>query len=170
MSLREVIQTMYDEGVKDELVVMQLTEQHFGGTTSKATKFEDTQRHIDFWWYDANGKGYGIDVKGVKKNNRSDRFADTSIHWVELQNVRGNVGWVYGDAVYIAFIVDKSVLFVPRKKLAAFVENKIAGKSTVGINPRECYIPYQRAGRLDKIVKVPTSDLISLAKHILPKP
>lgn len=163
------MQTMYDEGVKDELIVMEMTEKHFGGTTIKATKFEDTKRHIDFWWYNDDGRPYGIDVKGMKKNSRSDKQYDTSIHWVELQNVRGETGWVYGDAVYIAFIVADSVLFVPRKRLATFVENKIVGKPVVTVNPRECYIPYQRAGRLDKIVKVPTSDLIELAQHIIPK-
>lgn len=163
------MQTMYDEGVKDELIVMEMTQRHFGGTTIKATKFEDTKRHIDFWWYNDDGRPYGIDVKGMKKNNRSDKQYDTSIHWVELQNVRGETGWVYGDAVYIAFIVADSVLFVPRKRLATFVEDKIIGKPVVTINPRECYIPYQRAGRLDKIVKVPTSDLIGLAQHILPR-
>lgn len=163
------MQTMYDEGLKDELAVMELTEKHFGGTTVKATKYEDTKRHIDFWWYNDNGQPYGIDVKGMKKNNRSDKQYDSTIHWVELQNVRGETGWVHGDAVYIAFVVADSVLFVPRKRLAQFVESKIYGKTVVNVNPRECYIPYQRSGRLDKIVKIPTTDLVGLAQHVLPR-
>lgn len=158
---------MYNDGLEDEKVVMLLTEQQFGGKTEKASKYDDTRRHIDFWWYDNNGKAYGIDVKGIKKNNRHDANKDASIHWVELKNVRGDNGWVYGEAVYIAFMTSESVLFVPRKTLADFVENMIAGKPLVNVNPKECYIPYQRAGRQDIIVKMPTEDLRSLARHTL---
>ena len=167
MSLTNVIQQMYNDGVKDELIVMEMTERYFGGKAKKSTKQEDILLHVDFWWHDLEGNKYGIDVKGIKKNNRHDQTKDSSIHWVELQNVRGEKGWVYGEAVYIAFMTSDSVLFVPRKKLAKFVEDMIQNKSIVNVNPKECYIPYQRAGRLDIIVKVPTSDLIKLAKHIL---
>ena len=156
---------MYNDGVKDELIVMEMTEKHFGGSTVKANKYEDTQMHVDFWWFDDNGAKYGIDVKGIKKNNRHDQAKDSSIHWVELQNVRGDKGWVYGESTYIAFLTSDCVLFVPRKRLANYVESTIQGKELVGVNPKECYIPYQRRGRLDIIVKIPTSDLHYLAKH-----
>lgn len=167
MPLSEIMRTMYADGLEDEKVVMRLTEQQFGGRTEKASKFDDTKRHIDFWWFDNTGKAYGIDVKGIKRNNRHDTNKDATIHWVELKNVRGEKGWVYGDAVYIAFMTSDSVLFVPRKTLAEFVEGMIQYKPIVNVNPKECYIPYQRAGRLDIIVKMPTSDLLKLARHIL---
>ena len=28
--------------------------------------------HVDFWWVSSEGKRYGFDVKGKKKNKRSD--------------------------------------------------------------------------------------------------
>lgn len=159
---------MYQEGVLDEIKTMHITEEHFGGRTYKATQEEDTQQHIDFWWENNNGKRYGFDVKGVKRNNRTDTKKDDSIQWVELTNVQGKRGWVYGDACYIVFLTNNSAIYIPRKKLASFIEISIEGKPTVYQNPKECYIPYQRYGRKDKIVKVPTEDLYPLAKHIIP--
>ena len=167
MALSEIMKSMYNSGLEDERVVMELTERQFGGKTEKASKYDDTYRHIDFWWFDKNGKSYGIDVKGLKRNSRHDANKDSSIHWVEIRNVRGDNGWVYGDAVYIAFMTSDSVLFVPRRQLAEHVETMIEGKGLVNINPSECYIPYQRAGRSDIIVKMPTEHLKSLARHIL---
>lgn len=161
------MKTMYANGLEDEKIVMALTEQQFGGRTIKASQYDDTKRHIDFWWYDNKGKAYGIDVKGIKRNNRHDSNKDATIHWVELKNVRGDDGWVYGEAVYIAFMTAEQVLFVPRKSLASYVESMINGKELVSINPHECYIPYQRSGRKDIIVKMPTHDLYKLARHIL---
>ena len=167
MTLREIIQNMFHEGQKDEELVMMLTEAKFGGKTQRATREEDIFRHVDFWWFDKTNKPFGVDVKGVKRSRRNDATKDDSIHWVELQNVRGNKGWVYGDAVYIAFMTNHEVLFVPRKRLATFTEDKIQGKDTTRTCPQECYIPYQRAGRNDIVVKVPTADLRSLAQHII---
>lgn len=159
------MQTMFQEGQKDEELVMMLTEAKFGGTTRRATQDEDCYRHIDFWWYDKQNTPYGIDVKGIKRNNRRDVTKDDTIHWVELRNVRGNAGWVYGEAVYIAFLTNTEVLFVPRKRLAVFVEEKIQDKPLVHTCPYETYIPYQRNGRQDMVVKMPTDDLRKLAQH-----
>lgn len=156
---------MYLEGLEDEKLVMEVTKRKFGGDVRKATRNEDVREHIDFWWISKDGNEYGFDVKGVRKNKRSDKVSDDKINWIELQNVQGKPGWVYGNAKYIAFLTNDSVLYVPRKKLALYVEEKIKGKALSSVNPSSCYIPYQRYGRLDMIVKVPTSDLREIAKH-----
>lgn len=156
---------MYLEGLEDEKLVMEVTKRKFGGDVRKATRNEDVREHIDFWWISKDGNEYGFDVKGVRKNKRSDKVFDDKINWIELQNVQGKPGWVYGNAKYIAFLTNESVLYVPRKKLALYVEEKIKGKALSTVNPSSCYIPYQRYGRLDMIVKVPTSDLREIAKH-----
>lgn len=165
MSLKNTVQKMYLEGLEDEKLVMEVTKRKFGGDVRKATRNEDVREHIDFWWISKDGNEYGFDVKGVRKNKRSDKVSDDKINWIELVNVQGKPGWVYGNAKYIAFLTNESVLYVPRKKLALYVEEKIKGKPLSTVNPSSCYIPYQRYGRLDMIVKVPTSDLREIAKH-----
>lgn len=165
MSLKNTVQKMYLEGLEDEKLVMEVTKRKFGGDVRKATRNEDVREHIDFWWISKDGNEYGFDVKGVRKNKRSDKVSDDKINWIELVNVQGKPGWVYGNAKYIAFLTNESVLYVPRKKLALYIEEKIKGKPLSTVNPSMCYIPYQRFGRQDMIVKVPTNDLREIAKH-----
>ena len=164
MSLIDVTTQMYNEGIKDEKLVMEIVNKIFKCKTYVATKWEDVNLHVDFWC-ESNNKRYGIDVKGLRKNKRNDKDYDDTINWIELINVQGKNGWVYGKASYIAFLTKKSLLLVSRKKLAKTIEEKINGKDIVHINPNEYYVPYQRNGRLDKIVKVPTADLRNIAKH-----
>lgn len=162
--LTQICNQMYQEGLKDEEFVMNLTNKTFGCKTYKSEKDEDVYQHIDFWC-EVNNKRYGIDVKGLKKQNRNDTEYDDSIHWVELLNTQGNPGWVYGKCVYIAFMTKKSVLYVPRKQLCELVEQNTKNKEVCFFNPKECYQPYQRKGRKDKVIKVPTDDLRKIAKH-----
>ena len=160
--LNENIREMYFKGLIDESFVMDAVCSTLGGECSKSTKKEDVYDHIDFWWNSPKKGIIGIDVKGIKKNNRSDVDVDDTINWLELLNVRGYPGWVYGKSTYIAFRTKKNILFVKTKKLQKFVKEKIGNKQVVKVNPKEFYIPYQRVGRQDMIIKVPTSDLESL--------
>lgn len=108
-----------------------------------------------------------FDVKGVKKSRRSDDMKDDSIHWVELLNVQGKEGWLYGKAKYIAFLTNTSILYVPRLELINLINTKIKNTSVKTSMPNECYVPYQRRDRMDLIVKVLTSDLRKIAKQEL---
>lgn len=147
---------------------MNITQKRFGGRVYHATKTEDTKDHIDFWWESDDGnKKVGFDVKGLRKNKRSDTSFDDSIQWIELVNVQGNKGWVYGKADYITFMTNKFVLYVRRKDLVQYIEDKTVDKSCVYSIPDEYYIPYQRKNRSDMIVKIPTIDLIPLSKHTI---
>lgn len=163
-NLLKTQQTMLQQGYKDEDKVMKLTENVFKCKTLRATKEEDMFQHVDFWVL-ANNKKYGVDVKGLHKNKRSDKNFNDSIQWIEIQNVQGRKGWIYGDAVYIAFVTNNSVIYVPTKKLIAFSEEKVKNKSLNNTMPRECYIPYQRQGRKDIIFKALTDDLRMIANH-----
>lgn len=161
--LRETVQEFYKRGVLDENFVMEATSRTLGGECSKASKEEDMHKHIDFWWNSPKKGRIGIDVKGMKKAKRSDKEFDDTIQWLELKNVLGNKGWLYGEAEYIAFRTKKKILFVLRDKLREFAEKCVEGKEMVFKCPREFYIPYQRWGRLDMVIKVPTSDVEALA-------
>jgi hypothetical protein len=54
---------------------------------------DNMKNHIDFI-VNRNGEYIGVDVKGL---NTADCI------WVELKNVKGQPGWLYGGADYIAF-------------------------------------------------------------------
>lgn len=161
--LNETIKQMFYQGMVVEEFVMKSIEETLGGECKKSSFKEDRYQHIDFWWNSPRKGILGIDVKGMKKNKRTDKEFDDSIHWVEIKNVGGKPGWLYGEANYIAFVTKKQIIFAKLKKLQSFIEEKIKDKVTTTVNPNECYIPYQRYGRKDLIVKCMTNDLLEIS-------
>lgn len=163
--ISESVRSFYKKGLIDEQFVMNAVSSTLGGETTRSTKKEDVEDHIDFWW-DSPRKGrIGIDVKGLNKNKRSDATFDDSIHWLELQNVQGKDGWLKGNAEYIAFKTNDRIIFVNREKLLEFALECIKGKKMVYDTPKECYVPYKRLkwGRDDLSLKVLNTDLLELA-------
>lgn len=160
--LNETIREMYFKGLIDETFVMEAVHSTIGGECKKSDAKQDIYDHIDFWWDSPKMGRIGIDVKGIKKANRSDKEYDDTINWLELLNVRGNPGWIYGKSTYIAFRTLTNILFVKTVKLQEYVNEKVKGKQLVRENPKEFYVPYQRKGRQDMIIKVPTSDLVEI--------
>jgi hypothetical protein len=163
--LSETVKQFYLSGRLDEDFVMDAVKHTLGGEVNRSSKYEDTEKHVDFWW-DSPRKGrIGIDVKGLNKNKRGDKQYDDSIHWLELQNVKGKDGWLRGEAEYIAFRTNSNIIFVNREKLLDFALEAIKNKEVVHDTPRECYVPYKRSkwGRDDLSLKALTSDLLKLA-------
>ena len=147
--LSTIVKNMYENGLKDEYFVMDAVSHTLGGDCKKSTQKEDRLNHIDFWW-----------------DSRNDTFADDTIHWVEIQSVNGNKGWIYGDATYIAFRTFSQIIFVKNTVLQKISED-VLKKELVFRNPKECYIPYQRWGRKDIVYKIPTIDLINMSDFII---
>ena len=48
VNLGKTIQEFYEEGIKDEYLVMNIVEQYLGGKTYKSSKEDDIYKHIDF--------------------------------------------------------------------------------------------------------------------------
>lgn len=168
MSLTKTVKKFFHDGLKDEEFVISLTEEKWGGITRKSTPKEDRCDHVDFFWKPNNdGEEIGFDVKGLRKNKRDDSTFDDSITWIELVNVQGKEGSIYGKAKYMVFITEMSVIYVPRLDIIDMVTLKIKGKSLVNHCPNECYVPYNRKGRYDIIVKVKMDDLRKIAKQEL---
>lgn len=161
--LKDIIQDYVKNDRKDETFVSNLIEAKFGGRCYESTINEDKYRHIDLWWESPKKGKLGIDVKGLKKNNRNDNDVDDSIHWLEIQGVAGYKGWIFGEMDYIAFMTKRKVLFVRPNDLYGMVLFNIAGKELSRTCPKECYQPYQRFKRKDIIVKVPTADIQGIA-------
>ena len=101
----------------------------------KSTREEDIHMHIDYWHDDQ-----GVDVKG---NNLPDEI------WVELKNVQGKHGWVFGEATSIAFDMPD---------LAAFVKQEVDFSVTVPKSEayKKCYT---RRDREDLITMLVLDDL-----------
>jgi hypothetical protein len=108
-----------------------------------------------------------FDVKAVKKVNRSDGETDETIHWVELINVRGNKGWLYGEADYFAFELDDYWVIVNKQILQTFIAKKCAKKEKS--DTPALYKIYNRKDRLDAITLVKTIDLMYLAEQVIEK-
>ena len=164
-TLNETVRKYYLDGLLDEFFVMDSVKHTLGGDVEKSTVNEDRYDHIDFWWTSPKKGRIGIDVKGVKKNNRGDNKRDDTIHWLELQGVSGHPGWLYGKAEYIAFMTFTRIIFVKREKLLSFALESIKDKDVVYDTPKECYVPYKRKkwGRDDLCLKVKTEDLEEIA-------
>lgn len=165
--LCQIIQEYLSNGRKDEDFVARLIEEICGGICEESTEREDKIKHIDIWWNSPKKGRLGIDVKGIKKNNRKDKEVDDSIHWVEIQGVTGYKGWIFGEMDYIAFMTRNKVLFVKPCDLYGLILYNIAGKQLTHNCPSECYVPYRRFKRQDIVVKVPTSDIENVAQFKL---
>jgi hypothetical protein len=128
-----------------------------GLSVTKSSRKDDIEKHVDYWMAFNDTGRWGVDVKG---NNLPDEI------WVELKNVRGNKGWIQGDATIIAFDMPEESGFsvVNRLELKEWV-NKNVGTEMVS-NKRDAYRKlYQRKDRLDIITKVILEDIRSLESY-----
>ena len=155
----------FQQAKQEEMFVASALTIVIGGGTSGGTFEDDVKKHVDIWWDSPKRGVIGIDVKGIKAHSTSARTFDEAVQWLELMNVKGEDGWLKGEAAYIAFKGSNDVFFVRRKKLLEWTMEQIKGKELTTELPKDFYIPYRRAkwNNLDIVVKCPTSDLRKLA-------
>jgi hypothetical protein len=121
---------------------------------------EDINEHWDL------KVSFKIDVKGLKKRRRGDDGADETIHWVEIKNVNGKKGWLYGDADYFAFELEKYWVIVNKLTLQDYIaKNTVKEYSIVPIVNRL----YKRDGRKDVLTLVSSIDLIYMSTQFIKK-
>ena len=85
----------------------------------ESSKNENIRQHIDAWIM-LGDQEISVDVKGPKK------FSDEGYVGIELKNVNGSNGWLYGEADWIAFQVGNKFHMIERGDLIDFVESKIS--------------------------------------------
>jgi len=85
------------------------------GKINFSTKEQDIHEHWDV------SITMQIDVKAMKKKHRSEDKTNENIHYVELKNVLGNPGWLYGEAHYFAFETQDYWKNVPQKNGLKFL-------------------------------------------------
>lgn len=127
-----------------------------------ATDYEDAVLHFDMVIDDVK-----IDVKGLKRKNMSDSTFNPEIHWVEFQNVRGNVGWVKGKADKIALEILEGYILIDRIILYEFCKEKVISKKVS--DKKELYKLYRRDNRNDVIMLVLTKDILALPHDLILK-
>lgn len=125
-----------------------------GRTVRASSREENMFQHIDFFVDDE-----GYDVKGEKRMDRQVDDDNETI-WIESVNVRGNKGWIFGEAVYIAFLVKDEFWIVPRVKLVDYIEKEITCPTVFPIKRYKKW--YRREGRKDAVTYVYPRDLIKL--------
>ena len=131
-----------------------------------ARRRENIHKHIDKY-VTQELKTWSVDIKARKKTSRSDSDAQDEWIWIEFQNVRGNLGWLYGEADNIAFETQDSFVIVDRKSLIDYVENAVDMAKPVRKSYLAKYKTYQRAGRNDLLTMVELSKIIENCKHFV---
>jgi len=118
----------------------------------KSSREDDMFKHIDFYVVTDEGE-ISVDVK---------HSSDVEQIWVELKNVRGKTGWLYGEATHICFdvpLVNKMVM-VERKELAAYIAENCTKEF---VKKDEAYLKlYTRQGRADILTFIKLYDLFYL--------
>ena len=132
----------------------------------KATKEEDIFEHWDLEVI-VDDKNVKVDVKAIKNEDRFDPHPNENFHWVEIQNVNGDVGWLYGKSDLIAFETIDYFILVGTLKLRRFLEKKLKyTKDTIPeietTSVKDPYVFYRRKDRNDIVVKVKTVDLMHI--------
>ena len=139
------------------LIDSQESEREFSRTLSEpvfASKEENINEHWDVM---DESTGYRYDVKAMKKRRRHDQDVNKELHWIELINVKGNAGWLYGNATHIVFEYGSTWVVVDRAVLSKHIDHL------------EQVEVRTRYGRKDKIVAVKTIDLIILSDNVIKK-
>ena len=131
-----------------------------------AKRRENMQKHIDKYVTE-NGETWSVDIKARKKTSRSNSQVQDDWIWIEFQNVRGNIGWLYGDADHIAFETQDNFTIVEKDSLIKYVENVVDMGKSVKYSSQAQYRTYRRAGRNDLLTMVELSEIKNNCKHFV---
>ena len=119
---------------------------------------QDMKEHWDF--------GVKFDVKMMKSVRRHQQ-KDETIHWVELKNVNGEKGWLYGEADFFSFETTDYWIIVNKKTLQDFIHKKCTDGDI--LPAPALYRMYQRGGRQDLITLVKSIDLMYISTLVVEK-
>ena len=131
-----------------------------------ARRRENMQKHIDKYVTDDVGT-WSVDIKARKKTRRSDDNAQDDWIWIEFQNVRGNTGWLYGEADCIAFETQDNFVIVEKDSLIKYVENVVDMGKSVKYSSQARYRTYRRANRNDLLTMVELSEIKKNCDHFI---
>lgn len=137
----------------------------FGIDVRKASKDQNINDHIDLILNDSTT----IDVKGLKKLSRHDFEPTEHFHYVEIKNVNGDKGWIFGKADFIVFETLDFWIFVRRTRLVKYIRQTVDFTEKTYRASSSHRKLYSRKGRKDLITLVKTIDLCYLSEKIIKK-
>lgn len=129
-----------------------------------STLEEDRYDHwdVEIFYNDVYQK---VDVKGLRlKNDKPNEFTS----YIELRNVLGKKGWLYGKADLFAFETINYWIIVDKIKLQEFISSTVEKIKVHSIDDL-LYKLYTRNGRKDLITMIKVIDLMYLAEKIIIK-
>ncbi len=95
----------------------------------------------------SESKSIKVDVKSMKKINRTDEFCQQRLVWIEMSGNGTNKGWLYGSlADIIAFETINTFVLVSRLKLIEFVDKNVNKEMFVKTPSNALYCMYNRKG------------------------
>ena len=130
---------------------------------SPSTIKENKYKHIDCR-IKKNNFIHTVDVKARKRLSREDKNKKDEIIWIELRNIFGYNGWLYGEQDLIAFEQENSFIIVNRLSLVDIVKTKMKNSLIVNNPYNSLYNKYTRKGRNDLLTTIKRDDLL-LANH-----
>jgi hypothetical protein len=145
----------------------QAVERKFAGALNMFNKVSFASRDEDIFDHWDVKIDIKIDVKAMKKINREDSEPNENIHYVEIKNVHGDKGWLYGEADYFAFEMKDYYVMVSKIKLQAMIADKC--KEKIKCARPTLYQLYSREGRNDMMTLVKTVDLIFISDKMIAK-
>jgi hypothetical protein len=129
-----------------------------GWKVSASSSKENIHDHWDYL-IEKETDSFKVEVKSKKRIQRSEDSSQNDFIWVELQNVRGEPGWLFGKADLIAFEKEKTFLIVKKPDLLKTVNQKVNLVAKVKTPKDALYKIYKREGRKDKLTLLPMKDI-----------
>lgn len=133
-----------------------------GYITEKSSREDNMHKHIDYT-LEGKNKKVTVDIKARKRTSRRDKKFNDEWVWIEIKNVQGKKGWLYGEADFIVFETEDSFVLAPRKSLISLVNSEVRfDLSLVDRAFQAKYRIYQRAKRRDQITQVKMKDILDI--------
>lgn len=142
-------------GARAEKSFKQSIETFFGALVTDAS-LDEQYSHIDF----TCDVRFKVDVKSMK---------DPNTIWIELKNVKGDDGWLYGKATHFAFERANCFVVVNQANLISLVDAKVDMKTIVDKADDCLYKLYTRLNRKDLLTKLRPSDLTLIPYFLISK-
>ena len=155
-----------EEGHAAEKTFCEIAESK-GFITKEATKKENMLDHIDFF-LEGKDKTVTVDVKARKRTSRKDKKFNDDWIWIEIKNVQGKNGWLYGKADFIVFEREKEFILCPRKTLINIVNAFVRfDLSMVDRAYQAKYRIYQRYKRRDQITQINIKEILKAKNTVI---
>lgn len=134
-----------------------------GWQVAESSPDEDINDHWDFLLSRGERKIL-VDVKAMKRIQRSDSGKQDDLIWIELHSVRPyDNGWLYGKATHISFEMADGFVIVKRDELRILVESLVDYENLVESAKNAFHCIYSRGGRPDKLTLISKEELLTLS-------